>query len=101
MNGTYIDLHTHTTLSDGNVPPMELLRRARAAGIGIIAITDHNDTEDLTACRAAFPDLTLIQGAEIPCRYLDQELHVVALGIDPKNEKLQSVLRRNRPDRRP
>ena len=101
MNGTYIDLHTHSTLSDGSLAPMALLGAAREAGIGILALTDHNDTEDLTRYRSAFPELTLIQGAEVTCRYLDQELHVVALGIDPKNEKLQAVLRRNRPDRRP
>ena len=101
MNGTYIDLHTHSTLSDGSLAPMALLGAAREAGIGILALTDHNDTEDLTLYRSAFPELTLIQGAEVTCRYLDQELHMVALGIDPTNEKLQAVLRRNRPDRRP
>ena len=101
MNGTYIDLHTHSTLSDGSLAPMALLGAAREVGIGILALTDHNDTEDLTRYRSAFPELTLIQGAEVTCRYLDQELHVVALGIDPTNEKLQAVLRRNRPDRRP
>ena len=101
MNGIYIDLHTHSTLSDGSLAPMALLTAAREAGIGILAMTDHNDTIDLTAFRAAFPELRLIQGAEITCRWRDQELHVVALGIDPGNEKLQAVLRRNRPDRRP
>ena len=101
MNGTYIDLHTHSTLSDGSLAPMALLGAAREAGIGILALTDHNDTEDLTRYRSDFPELTLIQGAQVTCRYLDQELHVVALGIDPTNEKLQAVLRRNRPDRRP
>ena len=101
MNHPYIDLHTHTCLSDGNLTPEELLTAARAAGIGILAITDHNSTEDLTAWRAAFPELTLIQGAEITCRYLQHELHVVALGIDPENPKLRAVLAHNQPDRRP
>ena len=101
MNLPYIDLHTHTCLSDGNLTPEELLTAARAAGIGVLAITDHNSTEDLTAWRAAFPELTLIQGAEITCRYLQHELHVVALGIDPENPKLRAVLAQNQPDRRP
>ena len=101
MNHPYIDLHTHTCLSDGNLTPEELLTAARAAGIGILAITDHNSTEDLTAWRAAFPELTLIQGTEITCRYLEKELHVVALGIDPSNPKLRAVLAQNQPDRRP
>ena len=101
MKGTCIDLHTHSCLSDGSLTPSELLERAREAGIGILALTDHNATGDLTALRAAFPELTLIQGAEITCRYLDQELHVVALGIDPGHPKLRAVLERNQPDRRP
>ena len=106
MKGSYIDLHTHTCLSDGNLTPLELLAAARDAGIRILAITDHNDTEDLTAYRAAFPELTLIQGSEITCRYhapdgAEHELHVVALGIDPDHPKLRAVLANNQPDRRP
>lgn len=101
MNLPYIDLHTHTCLSDGNLTPMELLTAAREAGIGILAMTDHNDTEDLSTYRAAFPELRLIQGSEITCRYLANELHVVALGIDPDNPRLRAVLAQNQPDRRP
>ena len=101
MHLPYIDLHTHSCLSDGNLTPEALLTAARGAGIGILALTDHNSTEDLTAYRAAFPELTLIQGAEITCRYLQHELHVVALGIDPENPKLRAVLAQNQPDRRP
>ena len=101
MHLPYIDLHTHSCLSDGNLTPEELLRDAREAGIGILALTDHNSTGDLTAYRAAFPELTLIQGAEITCRYLQHELHVVALGIDPEDPRLRAVLAQNQPDRRP
>ena len=101
MKGSYIDLHTHSCLSDGSLTPVELLRAAQEAGVGILALTDHNATADLVPLQGAFPDLRLIQGAEITCRYLDQELHVVALGIDPENTKLRAVLRNNQPDRRP
>ena len=106
MKGTYIDLHTHTCLSDGDLTPVELISMARDAGIGILAVTDHNATEDLSAYRAAFPDMTLIQASEITCRYhapdgAELELHVVALGIDPRNPKIQAVLANNQPDRRP
>ena len=101
MKGSYIDLHTHSCLSDGNLTPEALLTAAREAGIGILALTDHNATADLAPLRESFPDLTLIQGAEITCRYLDQELHVVALGIDPEDPKLRAVLQNNQPDRRP
>ena len=103
---TCIDLHTHSCLSDGSLTPMELLAAAREAGIGILALTDHNDTPDLAPLQAAFPELTLIQGAEITCRYAapdgpEHELHVVALGIDPADPKLRAVLANNQPDRRP
>ena len=101
MNGPYIDLHTHSCLSDGNLTPEALLTKAREAGIGILALTDHNATADLTALRTAFPELKLIQGAEITCRYAEQELHVVALGIDPDHPAIRRVLARNNPDRRP
>ena len=101
MKGSYIDLHTHSCLSAGSLTPVELLRAAQEAGIGILALTDHNATADLSPLQAAFPEMTLIQGAEITCRYLDQELHVVALGIDPENAQLRAVLRNNQPDRRP
>ena len=102
----YIDLHTHTTLSDGAYTPTELCRMAQEAGIKTLAITDHNRTDDLTALRSAFPQLRLIQGVEISCRYLtadgkDIELHVVGLGIDPENPRLKDLLARNHPDRSP
>ena len=101
MNGPYIDLHTHSCLSDGNLTPEAQLTKARDAGNGILALTDHNATADLTALRAAIPELTHIQGAEITCRYAAQELHVVALGIDPDHPAIRRVLERNNPDRRP
>ena len=101
MKGSYIDLHTHSCLSDGNLTPEALLTAAREAGIGILALTDHNATADLVPLQEAFPELGLIQGAEITCRNLDQELHVVALGIEPEDSKLRAVLANNQPDRRP
>ena len=102
----FVDLHTHTRLSDGVLKPMELMARAHAAGIRILALTDHNDTQDLTEYRAAFPDMKLIQGAEITCLFTDgagkdREIHLVALGFDPENEALKALLRANQPDRRP
>ena len=102
----YVDLHTHTSLSDGVLKPMELIARAREAGIRILALTDHNDTRDLTEYRAAFPDMTLIQGAEVTCLHRDSagrdhEIHLVALGFDPAHEGMQAMLRANQPDRRP
>lgn len=106
MENTYIDLHTHTTNSDGAYSPVQLCQMARQAGIGVLAITDHNFTEDLTALRAEFPEIRFVQGAEISCIYTDEnaketELHVIGLGFDPSKPKIQAVLARNQPDRQP
>lgn len=102
----YVDFHIHTDLSDGVFTPQQVINQARDAGIRVMAITDHNSTQDLTLLRQANPDMQLLQGAEISCMYTapsgkEFELHVVGLGFDPNNEKIRAVLKQNQPDRRP
>ncbi len=104
MSKPYIDLHTHTIQSDGAYTPAELCSMAQQAGIDILAITDHNYTEDLAELRQAYPGLKLIQGAEISCRHTDTagketELHVIALGFDANHPKIKAVLAENHPNR--
>ncbi len=106
MHTPYIDLHLHSTVSDGALTPSALLSRAREAGIRILSLTDHNHTGDLSVLRQRNPDLQLIQGVEISCFYpapwgKEVALHVIGLGFDPDNPKIQEVLRKNQPDRRP
>lgn len=106
MKTTYIDLHTLTLRSDGAYAPEELCAMARDAGIGILALTEHNHTEDLSKLRIQFPELNLIQGAEIGCMYTtaqgrEVEIHVVGLGIDPDHPNIKAVLAHNNPDRAP
>lgn len=106
MKHLHIDFHTHTKLSDGMLTPQALLDKAREAGIGILAITDHDYTEDLTQLQRDNPDIRLIQGAEISCIHTaengkETEIHMVALGVDPENPQLKAVLTKNKPDRRP
>ena len=103
----YIDLHCHTNLSDGNLTPQELVDQARASGIRVLAITDHNyfDESIFNSLREQNPDIQFITGAEISCLYCDSmgqehELHVPALGFDPSNEELKAVFAHNQPDRR-
>ena len=102
----YVDLHTHTTQSDGRLTPQELIQAAQDAGIRVMSITDHNYTEDLGDLRASFPEMTLIQGAEVSALYTDgtgteHELHIVALGFDPKDPDMQNMLASHQPDRHP
>ena len=106
MKETFIDFHTHTTQSDGAYTPTDLCRMAQEAEIGILAVTDHNYTGEITELRKTCPNLHLVQGAEISCLYTDAagketELHVVALGFDADNPKLKDVLAHNQPDRQP
>lgn len=106
MRETYIDLHTHTTLSDGTYTPQQLCDMAQRANIGILALTDHNYSENLAPLQTACPNIRFIQGAEISCLYVDFcgreiEIHVVALGFDPDNPDIKAVLTHNQPDRKP
>ena len=103
----YIDLHTHTRFSDGQLTPQELIERAKCAGIGTLAITDHNMLiPNLDELRNANPDMELITASEISCRYTtvagqEVEIHLVALMIDPEEESMARVFLTNQPDRRP
>ncbi|WP_236706094.1 PHP domain-containing protein, partial [Frankia sp. ACN1ag] len=63
-----IDLHTHSTASDGLVAPEDLVRLAAETGLTVIALTDHDTTAGLGRAAAALPGgLTLVPGAEISC----------------------------------
>ena len=105
MERKFIDLHTHTTLSDGGLSPQALIDEARRAGICTMAITDHNRlVETLKALRKANPDMELIDGCEVSCLFLDsqgqqKEIHIIALGFDPEDPELKTLLERNKVDR--
>lgn len=92
------DLHTHSLHSDGTLTPSELVRRAHAAGVRVLALTDHDGTDGLAEARAAADDvgMHLIAGVEISVTWHDQTLHVVGLGIDPSHPELAQGLARLR-----
>lgn len=91
-----IDLHTHTTASDGLYPPAELARLAHSAGLDMIALTDHDSTDGLAPAQAAGAPLglTVIPGIEINTGLVETrgEAHVLGYFIDPTNAGLQSNL---------
>ena len=107
----FCDWHTHTQRSDGRLTPLQLVRKAYAAGIRVMSITDHNYTEVLTNLRRIIADefaeeMVLVQGAEISALYTDgkgveHELHIVALGFDPNNPDIKELLAAHQPDRKP
>jgi predicted metal-dependent phosphoesterase TrpH len=96
-----IDLHLHTTASDGTLTPSELVQQARAASLTIISITDHDTTsgsdDALSAAREA--GLQLIPGIEISAVDEGRDVHVLGYFIDPGAAVLRTFLDRQRADR--
>jgi predicted metal-dependent phosphoesterase TrpH len=86
-----IDLHSHSTISDGLFSPSDLVKRAAAQGVKILALTDHDDVAGLAEARVAAreADIALINGAEISVTWRNRTVHVVGLGIDPSHPHLQ------------
>lgn len=77
-----IDLHAHSTASDGTTPPADLVALAAAAGLDVLALTDHDTTGGWSAAAGALPTgLTLVQGAEISCRDADADAGGVRTGV--------------------
>ena len=67
-----IDLHVHSNASDGTDPPAEVARRAAAAGLNVVALTDHDTMAGIAAAVAALPPgLTLVPGLELSCALPD------------------------------
>ncbi len=92
MPGRRIDLHTHSTASDGTTPPDVLVREAAAAGLGVIALTDHDTTGGWAAAEQALPDgLTLVRGAEISCVSGGISLHLLAYLFDPEEPAFRAA----------
>lgn len=88
------DLHTHSSASDGTLSPTALLERAAAAGVPMLALTDHDTTAGLAEAQAAARALAvrLIPGVEISVTWGGRTVHVVGLGIDPACPTLESGL---------
>jgi predicted metal-dependent phosphoesterase TrpH len=97
-----IDLHTHSSASDGTETPAELVRAAASAGLDVVAITDHDTTRGWAAAEAALPaDLQLVRGAEISCAWDGISLHLLAYLFDPGHEQLAAEMAMALDDRVP
>ncbi len=100
-----VDLHLHTTHSDGTLTPAQLVRTCGERGLGVIAITDHDSTEGLPeALEAArqFPQLTIIPGIELSADVPGSEIHVLGYFVDYEDADFQKTLawfREGREDR--
>ncbi|WP_405618866.1 PHP domain-containing protein [Streptomyces sp. NBC_00076] len=97
-----VDLHTHSTASDGTDSPAELVRNAAAAGLDVVALTDHDTTRGHAEARAALPEgLTLVAGAELSCRIDGVSMHMLAYLFDPEEPALLAERELVRDDRVP
>jgi predicted metal-dependent phosphoesterase TrpH len=91
-----IDLHTHSDRSDGTDTPAELVRRARAAGVDVLALTDHDTTAGWTSAAAVAEQVgvTLIRGIEISTKHAGHGVHLLAYLPDPTHPDLVAELER-------
>ncbi|MEV6023441.1 PHP domain-containing protein [Streptomyces sp. NPDC052036] len=97
-----IDLHTHSTASDGTDTPAELVLRAAAEGLDVIALTDHDTTRGHAEAIEALPEgLTLVTGAELSCRWNGISMHMLAYLFDPEEPRLLAERELVRDDRVP
>lgn len=102
-----IDLHTHSTVSDGTDTPADLVRAAAAAGVATLGLTDHDSAAGWAeaAAEAAQLHLDLLPGAELSCVFAHQgerrQLHLLAYGFDPADEQLREAMAGLRDDRLP
>ena len=100
-----VDLHLHTTYSDGRLTPGELIQIAAEQGIGVIAITDHdtvNGIEPALLATECFPYVTVIPGVEINTDVRQGEVHILGYFVDYKNQSFLNTLdslRNSRKDR--
>lgn len=96
-----IDLHTHSTASDGTESPAELVAAARAAGVDTIAITDHDTVAgwDEAAAAARLHGVALVRGIEISCTWHNASIHLLGYLTDPSDDALMGELAKARDSR--
>lgn len=92
------DLHCHSVISDGTLTPEALAERAKANGVELWALTDHDEVggQDRAMAAARTQGLPYLTGTEISITFADKTVHIVGLGFDAHNTQLVEGLRRTR-----
>jgi predicted metal-dependent phosphoesterase TrpH len=93
------DLHCHSVVSDGTLTPEALAERAKANGVELWALTDHDEVsgQDRALAAARAHGLPYLTGTEISVTFAHQTVHIVGLGFDARNTQLTDGLRRKCP----
>ncbi|MBA3529827.1 MAG: PHP domain-containing protein [Propionibacteriaceae bacterium] len=93
-----IDLHTHSRISDGTDTPAELVRKAAAAGLDVVALTDHDtfDGLDEAVAEGERTDVQVVRGMELSCSRAGSSVHLLAYGADPTSPELSAEMVRVR-----
>ena len=91
----YIDLHTHSTASDGTFTPSEVYASALEINLTAVALTDHDTVDGIGEFVAAgkdHPECEAVPGVEIACQLADKEIHIIGLFIDRRSKALNDLL---------
>ncbi len=102
----FVDLHTHTTASDGTESPLQVVSKAQAMGLAGVAITDHDTIHGVDEGLRAGTNLGIevVPGVEISCNWKTHHVHLLGFYINPRDDGLVSLLewmRQGRLDRLP
>ncbi|MCF7482321.1 PHP domain-containing protein [Vibrio sp. J1-1] len=98
-----IDLHSHTTASDGRLEPKDLVDRALSFDIEVLAITDHDTVDGLVPAKQYVKEnqlpIQIINGIEISTVWQNKDIHIVGLNIDPDNPALKTLIEQQKQHR--
>lgn len=102
----YVDLHVHSTASDGTLTPAEVVERAASLSLAAIALTDHDTTNGVAKAKQKAEELRkqgthieVYSGVEISAAYKKRDIHIVGLFVDETNELLNRTLENARTNR--
>ena len=101
-NMAIIDLHTHSTVSDGTMKPAEIFALAHELHLQAVALTDHDTVDGLAefmAAGAEYPECEAVPGVELACSFMNREIHIVGLFIDRNNPVLLEFIENARIER--
>ncbi len=86
-----VNLHLHTKVSDGNISPIELIKRAQQIGLDLISITDHDTADAYSHIPKDVAPLKILPGMEVSSQYKGDDVHILAYGCDFNNPVLQDM----------